>query len=309
MTRQKLPNLIIPGAQKSGTTYLVSLLAQHPKIFVPTAKEPAYFLANRFDEIVWPNGKPRRYAFKDLEDYLSLYENAPTESLWRVDATTGYFCYPDIASAVKEMCGSCKVICLIRQPVERAWSAHQYQIEKGGESINDFQEALRFQENRDLDKTVAHPYIETGMYAQNIGHWVKNFGLENVHILTFENLIKNSQKELDKILDFLRVEGHDFNLKTEKNQTTSPPTGIKRLVLEIFVTGSDNTLRRLLRALIPSETREKIRRKFKRHLRGKQISNEVKRPNPAVKSELMKIFSEDMEALERVYNVDLSQWK
>lgn len=309
MNPRSYPNLIIPGAQKSGTTFLAALLSQHPEIFVPRVKEPAYFLKNTYPTIHWPNGRIRKYAFGDKKAYLSLYDDAPTNISWKVDASTGYLTHKAVSETIASTCGDCKIIFVLRNPVDRAISAYKYHRQLDQEDAKDFTTAISKQSENSENLVFPQPYIETGFYSQHIANWSQLFGEENIFILFFDDLKKDPVESLNKVCHFLNVSPFEFDLKAEKNESGYAPTGIKRTIQKILISGNDNALRKFLRSLIPADIRQKLRDKFKSLLKSKRPPQEQHELSPIEKKAILNLFMSDIEKLEKMTGRDLSSWK
>jgi hypothetical protein len=117
------PNLFIVGAAKAGTTSLYHYLAQHPDIYMAPVKEPHFFSR------IHP--APELEAFfphvSDEADYLSLFANAHAETV-RGEASTSYLSHPDVADAIWQKRPEAKIVIMLRDPVERAYSNYWYDV-------------------------------------------------------------------------------------------------------------------------------------------------------------------------------------
>ena len=135
----KLPNLFIVGAAKAGTTSLYEYFKQHPQIFMVESdlqKEPSYFCS-----LVKPS---KKYKY-----YLSLFEKA-TENHVRIgEASTSYLTCPESALRIKEYENKnnldCRIIIMLRNPVDRAYSLYNWMTQSGYEWCGSFEKALRIE--------------------------------------------------------------------------------------------------------------------------------------------------------------------
>jgi len=134
ISNKRLPDAFIVGAAKSGTTSLYQMLASHSGLFFPKGeKEPFFFcFANKkpeglessiIDRVTW-----------EEEKYFELYANAPKDAV-AIDASTAYlYRYEETIAHMKQYYGkdlaSVKIIMLLRNPVERAWSHYLYLVRK-----------------------------------------------------------------------------------------------------------------------------------------------------------------------------------
>src|SRR6266545_2679823 len=126
-----LPKIFIAGAQKSGTTSLYSLLLQHPSIAAPLLKEPFYF----GNDDRYPNFLPKYQ--KNFPPRMKLnYLRRKTGAGETIDATTNYFDNPQAAKRIKENVPNAKVILLLRNPVDRAFSQYKMAVRNKLESLS-----------------------------------------------------------------------------------------------------------------------------------------------------------------------------
>ena len=115
--KNKLPHFVILGAYKSGTSSLFWYLVDHPLIFAPIKKELNYF---------------SYFSNYSLEWYLSQFPRLPTASKFiSGEASPSYFINPTVPKLVKQLMPSTKLICLLRNPIDRAYSHYQHFRRRG----------------------------------------------------------------------------------------------------------------------------------------------------------------------------------
>ena len=188
-----LPNLLIVGAAKSGTTSLHNYLNQHPDIFMCSPKEP-HFLINK--EI----GKQRiNKGIIDLKDYESLFgEKAHLK--YRGESSVMYLSFPEIAiKNIKHyLDDDIKIIIMLRNPVERAYSGYQHvKRYKMMENLS-FEDALELGEERYHDIknfTPASRYLELGNYYNQVNVFRKSF--DNIHVVIYDDYKTNFNEEFN----------------------------------------------------------------------------------------------------------------
>ena len=307
-----LPNLIMPGAQKSGTTFLAALIAQHPEIFLPSVKEPAHFLTAIDKPLAKPNGKPQRLAYAKSDTYRALYADG-AQSKYRLDASTGYFAVPGVARAIRQEIGEAKIICVVRQPVDRAYSAYVYHRQLEDTSCASFEDAL--DEERSINErgevVIPQPYFGTGEYARNISVWQSEFGFENVLVLFFEDLLADPQRACSTVFDFLDLEPFTVDPVVEKNASHEPLTSWRRLVL-MASRGDLPVLAPVsfvMRTLIPPAKRNDLRLAIKRNLRPSPGSKRPPKLGAEQRAKYTRRFHDDIDQLARMTGKDLSHWK
>lgn len=209
----KLPDFFIIGAAKSGTTSLHALLEQHSNIFMPTPKEPEFFAR---DDL---------YA-KGLDNYARLFEAARPDMLIG-EASTIYSLspfFPDTAARISKHVPHAKIIYIMREPVERAYSYYvqltkNYQKASGDYVVHRSFEDFIFPERRATaalrDKALApfdahlpdHPdlCLAGSDYVKQIQAYLKYFEPDRILFLTFEQFVRDETAVLQCITDFLGV--------------------------------------------------------------------------------------------------------
>lgn len=180
------PNLYLIGAQKAGTTYLASLLGQHPDICLAEPKEPDYFTAQQALGEDW---------------YRSCF--ARPDAAWLLDASTSYSAAPlDSAAADSPMGGvagriaaaapDARFIYLLRDPVKRAYSSYWHAV-RGGYEHRPFADVIR---NDDY-------YLRMGCYYEQLAQYLEHFNRDRFLLLFFEDFIKAPEATANQCAAFL----------------------------------------------------------------------------------------------------------
>jgi Sulfotransferase domain len=188
-TSPLMPNVFMIGAAKAGTTFLASLLAQHPMVYLAKPKEPEYF---SFDD---------RYA-RGFDWYRSLY-SAAGQAKWILDASTGYTRYPQYpnsAQRIAEAVPNAKLIYLMRHPVDRAFSHYVHRWSKELHCDEPFR--IPFEEHIRTDPMC----IQSSDYMLQISRYLKYFSSNSILCLFTHEVKGNSDAVLQRICDFLEIE-------------------------------------------------------------------------------------------------------
>ena len=198
------PNFLIVGAQKSGTTSLFHYLRRHPKIFLSPIKEPAYFSKYR-GSVPFKNKKPTK------EQYLELFQNVKDESAIG-EVSTPYLFDQDSATNIYKTIPNAKIIIILRDPTERAYS--RYLDNRWNSDISPFGEEIR-KELSTYNNEYPDPQdnlLYYGLYYEKVKRYLDTFGEKNVKILIYEEIFPNNIKQkVEEILEFLGItELHDF---------------------------------------------------------------------------------------------------
>ena len=118
-----LPNFIVIGAAKCGTTSLVHYLAQHPQVFMSAEKEPRFFAPEFFTKYI--SGPIRKGTIRnemEVKEYEGLFDDVTTEKAIG-EASTEYIFFPETPKRIKKLLPDVKLIAILRNPSDRAFSA------------------------------------------------------------------------------------------------------------------------------------------------------------------------------------------
>jgi hypothetical protein len=189
---RRRPNLFIIGAMKSGTTSLHEYLNTHPQIAMSTWKEPAFFV----EELTLRRGE---------DWYLTLFEN---DERYRFlgESSTHYTRLPvfqGVAERLHRFNPDARLIYIMRNPFERVVSHYWHNTQ-----IRDFKHGGG--EPRPLLKAVMEDpqYLAFGDYATQLEPYINLFGRNALYTLTFEALVRNPQREVDNIYQWLGLPPH-----------------------------------------------------------------------------------------------------
>lgn len=233
----RLPDFLIIGAQKAGTTTLYRDLLANPAIFLPIDKEPGNLCE---DNVLTDTGRSA---------YVRHFAGARSHQTCG-EATTGYTKRPDIpgvpARARRLLGEQLKVIYLVREPISRIISHHHHELTSGRVSCG-IDEAVR---------TIPR-YIDYSRYAMQITPWLNELGRAQVLIIHFESYIETRVKTLDSVCKFLGVaprpdtvcEDIVYNRSAGKPVPVGPIAAMRKISM----------YRRFLRPLLSASAKEKIR--------------------------------------------------
>lgn len=185
-----LPDFIIVGAEKAGTTWLHEALALHPGVFLPQVKELHYF--NRFDSNL---NEIDNFARRPRSWYEAFFEPAPAGSV-KGEVTPLYLPDPEAPGRIHEMLPDVKIIISLRNPVGRAYS--HYQMARAKAHLTE-----------DLDAVIAGDdarILQRGLYAAQVQTWIDMFGADRVHVVLFEELVADPVSGLGEIAAFLDID-------------------------------------------------------------------------------------------------------
>jgi hypothetical protein len=300
---KKLPNFLIVGAAKCGTSSLHKYLEQHPEIFMSKVKEPR-FLSSQVTQFPLKgpgDHKVEAWYVKKLEDYVRLFEGSDNyTAVGEASADTLYF-HEGTIPVIKEFLGDPRIIIMLRNPVRRAFSSYQHLVRDMREHLS-FEDGLREEPNRIKNNwELIYHYTAVSRYYDSVKAFIDNF--TNVKVVLNEDLEKRPQKVLREIFQFLGVDPNcDINTEIRYNVSGKPKS---QWLHQFFFEG--NMARRLaqpiVRTLFSQETRIRIAQKIQeKNLTRLTIS-------PDTKDRLHQLFETDIRKLEGLLDRDLSIWR
>lgn len=287
-----LPNFLIVGVPKAGTSSLHHYLSEHPEIFMSKIKEPRFFdTAAEFR--------------KGAAYYARTYFSSARKFSLRGEATPSYFFHSDVViPRLKEVLGSSlRIIVIFRDPVARAWSHYLHARALCIEDL-DFETALL----REQERICANPnqwvsYFSEGLFAERLKRWFAEFGRESVLPLLSEDLRDNRAETLRAVFAFLGVDRSEtIDLRAEQN--VSPAVRSASLMKWI---NRPSLLKAPVKAILPPA----LRRQFVDRLVELNLSRSSAKPviPNGAERDLRVRYRKDICDLEQLIGRDLSHWK
>lgn len=307
---KRLPDFLIIGAAKSGTTSLYRYLLQHPQIFMPSvAKEPHFFgQAGERPCFTGPGDQERVESMYivDRTAYAALFKEAAAGQ--HVGEATATYLYSE--HAAEEIAGlipDARLIAVLRDPVERAYSSYLHLRRDGREPEESFLRALEREPDR--IRTGWMPlwhYVAMGKYSEQIRRYQHHFPPDQLLLLRFEDFIADAEAVVRRVLDFVGVDP-DVHLDAARPHNVSGIHGSAawEFVHDLLVKPS--LPRAAARALLPRGHRRRLKEWLIRAVRERNLE----RPPmpPEARRYLNEAFAGDFDRLERLTGLDLSAWR
>ncbi len=200
-----LPDFLVIGAQKAGTTALYAYLRWHPAITGPSWKEVSFFDRHWWRDEAWYRG------------------HFPLRSRGRLvgEASPSYLFHPLAPERARAVVPNARLIALVRDPVDRAYSQYQHEVALGREPLT-FEDALAAEEGRtrgEVERLLAdprafsrawwdHTYAARGLYAEQLERWLAIFPREQLLVVTTDELGERPAEAYASILAFLGAPPH-----------------------------------------------------------------------------------------------------
>ena len=291
-----LPNFLIVGAAKSGTTTINYYLDNSKDVFMSDPKEPKYF-SFKYAKYTGLGDESftKKKAIKTLEDYEKLYTNVNGHKCIGEASVDNLFYHSSVIPDIQKTLNNPKIIILLRHPVDRAISAYSHLIRDGRENLS-FKKALEVEDQRLNDgNEFIWGYKKGGLYYEQVKSYIDNF--KEVKIYFFEDLLSSPQRVMDDITSFLEVSPICVKENLKLNISGKP----KNKILNILV-ARDTVLRRMMAKLVGKNTAIKIKSFIqKKNLNKISVEQEIK-------TALNKHFIEDITKLQTLLGKDLSSW-
>ncbi len=227
-----LPNFLIIGAMKAATTSLYTYLKQHPEVFMTSIKEPKFFnnIEKRID--FKPQGKGLK-KISTIEQYHSLFINVKSE-IAIGEASPSYIFDEECSVLIHKYIPETKIIAILRQPVERAYSNFLHAKRSGKEKKLSFEAAFEEKDKRKDNEDPKHYYMQKGYYTEQLDRYYKLFPKKNIKILLFDEVIKNPTAASQEIFKFLKVNSSFIPDTRKKENVSGTPNGMLGWIIMKF---------------------------------------------------------------------------
>lgn len=299
-------NLFIIGAAKAGTTSLYYYLEQHPDTISSIVKEPHYFShINPEESVVFPHGGGRGDGSAvwicNEKEYLDLYPNARGKRRDNcfMDAAVTNLYSETAAQEIKKFDLEAKIIILLRNPIDRAWSHYNHLVRDGRETES-FEMGLDLEVERIKNKwEFSWHYKQMGLYDQQIMRYFDNFPEDQICILLFEDFIKNTPKVLTKVTDFLELSEFEYQEIHSHNSS-----GRSRLPALAYIVDQVAGYKKSINRIIPPSVTHKTIQWF-RKLNVKETDDKMQEET---REYLIDYFRDSIQRTEELINRDLTHW-
>lgn len=308
------PDFFLVGAAKAGTTALQQALDAHPDVYMSPLKEPNYFCTDidpdklrvdlkerlKADKIAeWihagmPGSKWRAY-LRDQDLYAALFKPALPSQVTG-EASVSYLYSTTAADNIASVKPEAKIIIVLRNPIERAWS-HYVMEERLGMAEYSFADAFKVASKtqqpmwgRDL------MFLHAGLYSEQIKRYQNNFASSQLHIIMYDDYRKQPQEVLRKLYLFLSVDPSKADLSVALKRSNEARTGV------------------FDKAIPAGSLKVKLRRLLKTLGVHSSLKNMLTKPSDRKigieeKKILSAFYHDEIEELEKTLNLDLSHWK
>ena len=295
-----LPNFLVVGAAKSGTSSLHNYLNQHPEIFMPSfrdgvnVKEPQFFVResvmDRLHSGIW-----------NWQDYKDLFFQVKDEKAIGEASVFYLYYFEEAINNIKKYLGDqIKIIIILRNPIDRAYSAYQHVSRSMKEELS-FEEALDSEKERLIKDTNITPmirYYDMGLYYNMVQAYMQNFN--NVHLILHDDFLESTEEEIKKVFNFLGVK--DSVKVNTKRKYNVGGLSWKSKTMKSFLL-NNNIVKRIIKKLVTKKVRKTI---WKRIII--LFTSKTPRMKHLTRKTLIMKYKNDIVKLSNLINRDLTRW-
>jgi hypothetical protein len=288
-----MPNFLIIGAMKSGTTALYYYLEQHPEIYMSPVKEPNFFSSQEQENAA--------DAVTNIGTYQHLFRGGSGKKALG-EASHSYLYEPRAAAEIKRYVPEAKLIAILRNPIDRAYSHFLHMVRTGMEPLDDFAQALREEEVRIYKERTFQDYIGRGLYYQQLKRYFGTFPQEQVRVYLYEDLSGAPISTVQDAFRFLKVDDSfvpDVSLR--RNVSGQP----KYKTLDGLLR-RQSRIKHAAKIYLPARMRWRLSKTFD-DLKTRNLAE----PPPVqskVRRHLIGVYREDILKVQELIHRDLSGW-
>lgn len=303
-----MPNFLVIGAAKSGTSALYRYLKQHPQIYMSQIKEPHFFAFEGERPSFQGPGDQELYDYigvSDIETYRALFEGVSKETAIG-EASTAYLYLSRARDRIRHYVPEAKLIAILRDPAERAYSNFLHLVRDCREPLRDFARALQAEEDRIQNNwgPLWH-YKQTGFYYAQLKRYYEVFEREQIKIYLYEDLNDDPLSVLRDAYGFLGVDNTFVPDVSMRYNVSGVPKNERVHALYEFL-HRPHPVKSIFKPLLPHESRRRLRERLLNALRNQNLT---KPPFPLeIQRQLEEVYREDVLKLQELIQRDLSEW-
>jgi len=304
---ERLPDFLVVGAGKSGTTALYYYLKKHPSIFLSEIKE-VWFLSFRNNP---PNydgpGSLGKTIIVNLDEYKKLFLKANASQLIGDFCPAYLYLYETTIRNIKDIYGEyykqLKIIIILRNPIERAYSQYMHFKRDDHEPLS-FEEAITpevIQNRKRNNWNLFYDYFSVGMYYQQVSAYLQEF--LNIKVIIYDDFIKFPKAVLTEIMDFLKIKRIGVDPKTKFRYNV---TGIPKSRKLDYLIAKRNPIKSMFKPVMNRIISKDRRYRVKDLIRSKYLTKTPMKPQ--TRNYLISVYKEDIQKLQILLDRDLSHW-
>jgi len=300
------PNFLVLGAAKAGTTALYYQLAAHPEVFMSTPKEPQFFAY--LGEAPHYSDPPESWGNELVlqpDEYQALFE-APGDAKAIGEISPLYLYLPEVPDRIRTCIPDAKLVAMLRQPAERAFSAFCQRVGDGREPCADFMDAVTSESRRIAENwSPGWHYVQVGFYYRQLKRYYDVFDNERIRVYLYDDFNSDPLSVFRDLCTFLGIdEGFVPNLSLRVNKSGFPQGSWSQRAHTFLA--RPHAIKEGLKPFIPNRLRQEIVGRLRavveeRALAKPELDIETRR-------EVTDMYREDILRLESLIDKDLAHW-
>lgn len=277
-----LPNFLIIGTRKAGTTSLYHYLHQHPEIYMTPEKGTRFFLYDNEQ-----TREEKKLPAKTLAEYTKLFDGAEKKKAKAIGEASPTYMYSEQAcQRIKETIPDVKLIASLRNPVDMTYSYYQMQMRQ-----------VKPRNQIPLDSNNVSRWAGSGLYFNSLKHYFDCFSRDQIKIVIFEEWINEPLPVLQDIFRFFSVDDTfipDMDMQYNVG-------GVAKNKYVAFLLRHKNSLN-ILKPIVPDKIKIAFNTVINRNMQ------KLPPLDPSIRKQLNMVFKQDILALQNEINKDLSAW-
>jgi hypothetical protein len=294
-----LPNILLLGVGKAGTTSIYHYARQHPQAAVSSIREPKFLMyAGHLERPI--QGKTPPFQVLSRRDYEDLYAGFEDRRA-RMDISPSYFVFPDqTIIGIRRYVPDAKMIVIFRQPADRGYSNYLMHVRMGDERLKSYPEALQAEKDGvPRARGQIRTYFDRGLYRARAERFLAEFPRDRFLFLLFDDLVKDPKGFLMQVFRFMDIDPEFLPDLSKRHNAGAWPRSMR---LHHLAT-SMNPVKKGLVRLLPDGIRQSLERAtHARNLGAPPVLD------PDLRRELTRKYREDILGLQDLLGRDLSAW-
>jgi hypothetical protein len=287
------PNFLLVGAGKSATRSLYNYMIQHPDVYMPKMKEPQFFVAREV------KGRIQKWV-EEEQQYFKLFEGSDGKKAIGEASVMYLFFYQEAIKNILHHLGrEVKILMILRNPVDRAYSAYNFVHVNNPDEKFSFEEALDKEEERWQKRaTLFMQYKRMGLYAEAVKAYLAAF--PQVHIMWYDEFRQNPAEVLQGVFRFLGVKT-DLPIDYARQWNKGGKKWKNPFLRWLFM--SDNVFKKSYKVFFPKRKGVRTHEFF-----TDKFMQKTEPMNPETRKMLQQYFRNDIEQLQTITGKNLQHW-
>jgi len=271
-------------------------LRQHPEIFLPERKEIFFFSKNEF--------------YVQGEKYINLFYHGlkSEKAIGLSDVRLMFFSFK--AERISKYNSNMKIIALLRNPIDRAYSSYWFARQNGWEKCKTFEDALKREPGRIKKKNgmqVVRAYLSQGIYHEQLKRYIDLFGYANLKIILTDELHNYAEVVISNLLEYLGVDTMNSCININYRQNVA---SLARIVLLQRLLTGDAWYKSIIRKYVPYKFRYVLNENILKGIKGYNLKRYIYPPmSNSLRAELKQFYDPENEKLSVLIKKDLHHWK